>query len=546
MPLLALVIAIPLLGVILSLLAGRVNPKAARVTSAVVAGFGALTSLVLLGLVLQSGPISAIYPWIPQIGSSLNLVADGISAPLVAMAGVLLLVAVLTAFGEIEERIPFFHACLHAAVAGVQIVFLSRDAFLFYFGYELMLIPIFLIIGNYGHENRTYAAVRFLIFTFGGSIFLLASMLFLHGMHLSMEGVRSFALDDLARTASRLSYEAQWWVYLGILLGFAVKIPLFPLHTWLPETYTQCPTAGNIVLAGIMSKTGLYGLMRMGEPLAPAAALDWTPFVLALALVSVFLAAWAAFAQRDIKRVLGYSSISHLGLATIGVLIATGPDSAGTKGAVIAMVAHGLATAALFLIAGLVQRAVKTRELAAYGGIWTNAPVMGGFLLFFSLASLGLPGTANFIGEIYIIAESFRQNPPLGALLATGVVFAAAYSLRLYILTMQGPETPRPRPVPEVGTIDAAVLGTLTGLVLILGFAPVAISPNQKNVREVDPAQRIALAPSHPRFAAPIISAWQAQRPSDDQTSSAHGILLLPNESIPAPTLSIRPSEAQQ
>jgi NADH-quinone oxidoreductase subunit M len=230
--------------------------------------------------------------------------------------------------------------------------------------------------------------------------------------------------------------------------------------------------------------------------MAPAASISWLPVVTVLALISIFLAAWAAFAQRDIKRVIAYSSISHLGMATVGVLVATGIDGAGLKGAVIIMIAHGLSTAGLFLCAGLVHRHARTRELASYGGLWTQAPVLGGFLLFFSVASLGLPGTVNFVGEIYVIAESFRQNPPLGILLAVAVVFAAAYSLRLFILTMHGPASGRVKGLPDVGTVDASVLAALAAIILILGFAPVAITPTKRSLATVVSEQLLVISPS--------------------------------------------------
>ncbi|MCX7625910.1 MAG: NADH-quinone oxidoreductase subunit M, partial [Candidatus Sumerlaeaceae bacterium] len=319
----------------------------------------------------------------------------------------------------------------------------------------------------WGHEDKQRAAYKFLLFTFGGSIFMLAAILYVYVIRIQQGLPASFAIDDLVQT--KLTATEQWWVFLGLFIAFAVKIPLFPLHTWLPDAHTQAPTAGSLVLAGVLLKTGVYGLMRLAIPMTPHAAEAFAPLLIALSFIGIYYGAIVAFAQRDFKRLVAYSSISHLGFVVLGLFVG---NAAGYQGAVLQMVNHGLATGGLFLLAGILQHRAHTRNLETFGGLWQYAPAMGAFLLFFAFASLGIPGTGNFVGELYVIGGTFQMDHALGVLAALAVLFAAAYSLRLFIATMHGP-TARPwRNFKDLHVNEVFALGILCVALVAIGVFP--------------------------------------------------------------------------
>ena len=466
MTLLLSLLLIPLLGTALVGLSGRVDRLFPRVATLIIMIADLAVSILLMART-AGGPVQVIRPWIPSFGVSFNLYVDGLSALLILLTTFLGVVAVVISWNEIKEKVASFHIWLLLLQTGILIVFMARDMMLFYFGWELMLVPMFFLIGVWGHEEKLYSAIKFFLFTFTGSIFMLLALLYVYFQHAAQTGVLTFDLTQLLQT--NLSSTAQTWVFLGLFVGFAVKVPLFPLHTWLPDAHTQAPTAGSLILAGLLLKTGVYGIMRITIPMAPDAAIYFTPWIIGLAIIGIFYGAMAAYPQRDFKRLVAYSSIAHLGFVILGVFVG---NAAGYQGAVLQMVNHGLATGALFLIGGMLQQRTHTRLFEMFGGLWRQMPILGGFLLFFSFASLGIPGTGNFIGELYVMGGAFTYHPLVGALTVFGILFAAAYSLRIFLATMHGVETTAFKNLPDANPRESLALGSLVALLVAIGFFP--------------------------------------------------------------------------
>lgn len=466
MSLLTFIILVPVVGALLVALSGKVSPVVARVTSLIAMIVDLLAAIALM-VIVSDGPLHVEHSWIPSFGVSYSLNVDGLSAILVLLTTLLGLISVLISWREIAEKVAAFHVWLLVLQTGILIVFMARDMMLFYFGWELMLVPMFFLIGVWGHEDKLYSALKFFLFTFTGSVFMLFSLLYVYFQHAAQTGRPTFELLALAQT--QLSWREQWWVFLGLFLGFAVKVPLFPMHTWLPAAHTQAPTAGSLILAGLLLKTGVYGFLRIAMPLAPEGAAAFTPLVITLAVFGIFYGAIAAFPQRDFKRLVAYSSISHLGFVVLGLFAG---NFTGLQGSVLQMVNHGLATGALFLIAGILQERTHTRSFEMFGGLWHRVPTLGAFLLFFAFASLGIPGTGSFIGELYVIGGAFARNPWLGGMTAFGILFAAAYSLRAFVAVMHGPESRAIRHITDTNPRENLALGILAAALIFIGFYP--------------------------------------------------------------------------
>lgn len=364
--------------------------------------------------------------WIRSIGVSLHFGMDGLSLLLVLLTLLLGIISVLCSWTEINDRVGFFHFNLLASLAGIVGVFTALDMFLFYFFWELMLIPMYFLISIWGHENRVYASYKFFIFTQAGGLLMLLSILALYFIHGRGTGVYTF--DYTALLSTPIPPKLGMWLMLGFFAAFAVKLPAVPFHTWLPDAHTEAPTAGSVVLAGLLLKTGAYGLLRFVLPLFPDTSAEFAPLGMALGVIGIIYGALLAFAQNDIKRLIAYTSISHLGFVLLGVYAGNG---AGLQGAVMQMLAHGLSTGALFIIAGMLQARLHTRDIERMSGLWASAPRMAGFALFFSLASLGLPGLANFVAEILVLIGGYSASVPLTAIASFGLVAATIYSLWL-------------------------------------------------------------------------------------------------------------------
>jgi NADH-quinone oxidoreductase subunit M len=411
-------------------------------------------------------------PWISSFGISFHLAMDGLSLLLMALTVLLGISSVIASWNDIKHRVGAFHFTLMAAITGIMGVFTSLDLFLFYFFWELMLVPMFFLISIWGHENRTYAAIKFFIFTQVGGLFMLVSIIALYFIHGNATGNFTFDYSELIKTP----YAGTFIIMLGFFAAFAVKLPVVPLHVWLPDAHTEAPTAGSVILAGLLLKTGAYGIMRFVLPLFSAAAKELAPIAFVLAIIGIFYGAMVAFAQKDLKRLVAYTSISHLGFALLGIFAG---NATAMQGAVIVMIAHGLSTGALFIIIGALQQRIHTRDMTVMGGLWQSLPRMGGVTMFFALASLGLPGLANFIGEFLVLAGTFEAHPWIASIAALGFIFSMVYSLWIIYRVFQGPSQ-QVWKVPDLQTFEMINLGVLMAGVVWIGIFPQTVIDTAK------------------------------------------------------------------
>jgi NADH-quinone oxidoreductase subunit M len=366
----------------------------------------------------------------------------------------------------VERSVPSFHACLCFALGGISAVFLASDLFLFVFAWELMLVPMFFLIDLWGHEGGHRAAIKFFIFTQAGGLLMIASLAGLYAAHGASTGEWTFSYDRLLGTA--LAPGLQLVLMLGFFAGFAVKLPAFGLHAWLPDAHTEAPTAGSILLAGLLLKTGGYGMLRFAVPLFPDASRLFAPFAMWIGVAGIVYGALMALGQGDMKRLVAYSSVSHLGFVLVGIYSL---NSAGRDGAVIQMLSHGLSTGGLFLLVGAIQDRLGTRELARLGGLKDAAPRLGTMGLALSLALLGLPGMGNFVGEIMALYGAFAVSPAVAAVGGLGLVLAMAYALRMFQRAFHG-EAAEPRKVTDLGAIETGVLSLLVAALVWIGLYP--------------------------------------------------------------------------
>jgi NADH-quinone oxidoreductase subunit M len=369
-------------------------------------------------------------PWIPQYGISYHLGIDGISLLLVLLTTLLVPVVILASWRSIDHHVKGFHISLLLLTTGMIGAFVALDLFLFYVFWELMLIPMYFIIGVWGGPRRIYAAVKFVIFTMVGSLLMLVAILYLAYYHHQLTGLWSYDYLDLLTTGPQLPLAGFWspqmLVFAAFGLAFAIKVPMFPFHTWLPDAHVEAPTGGSIILAGVLLKLGTYGFIRFNRALFPLAWERAVPALMVLAVIGILYGAWVALVQPDIKKLVAYSSVSHLGFVMLGLAAGT---AASTSGAVLQMVNHGLSTGALFLLVGVIYERRHTRLIADYGGIASVVPVYTGLFLLVTLASIGLPGLNGFVGEFLILAGTWSRSPVAVAFAALGIIFGAVYML---------------------------------------------------------------------------------------------------------------------
>jgi NADH-quinone oxidoreductase subunit M len=368
--------------------------------------------------------------------------------------------AVLSSWAGVDENVGFFHFNLMATLAGVTGVFVARDLILFYLFWELMLVPLYLLIRIWGGERRLYAATKFFLFTQAGGLLLLLGILGLAFAHHAATG--QFTFDYLQLIGTSLSDREAFWLMLAFFIGFAMKLPAWPLHPWLPEAHSQAPTAGSVLLAGLVLKAGGYGLLRFIMPLFPQAGPDFATVAMALAAAGILYGAALAFAQNDLKRLIACSSISHMGFVLMGVFAF---NELALQGAVIVMIAHGLTTGTLFALAGELHRRFHTHDMGSLGGLWATIPRMGGAALFFVLAGLGLPGLAGFVGEFLVMLGAYQVSPVLAVGAAGGLVLSVVYSLRIIQQVFHGPASRQEKPADlsarEWGMVVAMIAATL-------------------------------------------------------------------------------------
>jgi len=466
-------IIIPLLGGLAAWILGHDNNASARWISLVALALDCVLLAILwpgfsIQPELDQGRwlIEWNHAWIPQLGISFHLAMDGLSFILVALTLFLGIISVICSWTDIRDRVGFFHMNLLWILAGILGVFLALDLFLFYFFWELMLVPMYFLIYIWGHENRVYASLKFFIFTQAGGLLMLLSILALYFIHGGNTGIYTFDYNSLLGTS--LTPSTAFWIMAGFLIAFIVKLPVVPFHPWLPDAHTEAPTAGSVILAGLLLKTGAYGLLRFVMPLFPGAAAAIAPTMLGLAVIGIIYGAILAFGQSDLKRLVAYTSVSHMGFVLLGVFAGS---ATALSGSVMQMVAHGVSTGALFIVVGMIQERTHTREMGRMGGFWDMAPRLSGVGLVFALASLGLPGFGNFIAEFLVLIGSFRMHAVVTIFAASGLVLAAIYSLWIVQRVFQGEKRDDVHLADLTGR-ETGMMAVLIIVIIWIGFLP--------------------------------------------------------------------------
>ena len=403
-------------------------------------------------------------PWITLFNIDYALALDYLSILLVSLTLFLAIICTLLSWQEINKNTGFYYLNLLFSIAGIIGVFCAVDMFLFFFFWEVMLLPMTALIAIWGHENRHFAAIKFFIFTQVSSLFMLVAIIAMALIHTQQKGQLSFFYLDWLTLSIPL--ELSKYIMLGFFIAFAVKLPLVPFHSWLPDAHTQAPTAGSVLLAGVLLKTGAYGFIRFVLPLFPQASERFAPTVIMLALISILYGAKMAFAQQDIKRLIAYSSISHMGFVLLALFSF---NALAYQGAILTLVAHGLSSAALFSLAGMIYSRIHSRDLANMGGFFTSAPRMGGFALVFVAAAFGLPSFANFIGEFLTLLGAYQVYPRVTIVVALVLVGSAIYGLKLFQQSFQGEQRAI---VVDLSNRELFIFITLSSLLLIIGFFP--------------------------------------------------------------------------
>ena len=467
------ILLIPLLGGTLAWPADRWNPLLPRIISLVSLGLALMLSLPLLTsagalAVAPSTPWLADYDvaWIPAFGMRFHLALDGLSWLLVVLTLALGIISVLVSWQEVETRVGFFHANLMWSIAGTLGVFLALDLFLFFYFWELMLVPMYFVIAIWGHERRRQAAIKFFLFTQGSGLLMLIAILALAFLYHDRTGTLTF--DYTRLLVLQPTGVVGMMILLGFVIAFLVKLAAFPFHTWLPETHTQAPTAGSVILASILLKTGAYGLLRFVLPLFTASSIMIASTALWLGVASIIYGAILAYGQSDLKRLVAYSSISHMGFVLIGVFTF---DPVAWQGVVVLMIAHGISTGALFIIVGSIQKRLHTRDLRRMGGLWTDMPRLSAFGAFFVIAAMGLPGLGNFVGEFLILRGAYAADPAVAVSAAIGLIPTALYSLIAIQHAFHGPVGGERR-LEDFGRRETAIMISLGASIIWLGACP--------------------------------------------------------------------------
>ena len=470
LPLLTIIVFLPLLGALIVL--SRPNhPGMCRIVSLTTAlvDLFLVVSLLCPSIRTAAGPWFRVedYAWIPSMGIRYTLAMDGLSLMLLLLTGFLGVLCVLVSWKQVTHRVSSYYFFLLCTLTGILGVFLATDLFLFYFFWEIQIIPMFFLVGIWGHEQRTRTAMKFLLFTMAGSLFMLLAIIGLYVVHGRQTGEYTFALSSLLHTSLPMSVEA--WLYAAFMLSFGIKIPMVPLHTWLPDTHTQAPTAGSVILAGLLLKTGVYGVIRFALPLFPGAFKTSVPWLMVLGLAALFYASWIALSQVDMKRLIAYSSIGHMGLMVLGLAVL---NTITLSGSFLQMINHGVSTSALFILVGMLGERIDSRQFKDFGGLWKKMPVFGAFFLFFSMAALGLPGLNNFIGEILILIGTYREYPVAAVFGFAGLLFGVIYVLRMVQDALFGEFKGEESTLRDLDVREIVILGTLALSVLFLGLWP--------------------------------------------------------------------------
>ncbi len=522
-PLLSIVIWLPTVGALLLLLIGNRDGSRDSLVRAIGLGASILTlaaTLVLWALFDTTSSAEFQFleriPWIPDFGIEYSLGIDGISLMLIVLTAFLTPIALLSSWEGIHMKVKeflIFMLLLETAMLGV---FASLDLFLFYVFWDFVLIPMYFIIGIWGYERRIYAAIKFILYTMAGSVLMLVAIIGLATIYASQpaNGVYSFDLQRLYGLT--LDLNTQRWFFLAFAVAFAIKVPLFPFHTWLPDAHVEAPTAGSVILAGVMLKLGSYGLVRFAFPLFPDAALEMAPWLATLAAIAIVYGALVAMVQPDMKKLVAYSSVSHMGFVVLGT---AAMNLQGVQGAVYQMLAHGVSTGGLFCIVGMLSDRRHTRLISEYGGIKRIIPRLTAASLLITLASIGLPGMNGFIGEFLIMLGGFRWDPRFVVVAGLGVILSAVYMLWMFQRVFYGEVTnEHNRHLPDLSFREWAILGPLAAAAIFMGVFPnVFLKPMEPAVGRIVQRmeQRQTFAAAQKKGSDPFSGVVSAEKGSD-------------------------------
>ena len=472
LPILSILVFFPVLGAVLLAFLDRKNHKLLK---QVTLGISLLEFLFSLPLWFRFDSQTAAMQfvercnWLPQYGISYYVGIDGFSLLLIMLSTFLTPLCVLATWTDIQHRVKEFMICLLTLIAGMLGVFVSLDLFLFYVFWEVMLIPMYLLIGIWGNPaRRIYAAIKFFLFTMFGSVLMLVAILALYFYHGKVTGVYTF--DLLKMYSLSVPFNMQFWMFLAFGLAFAIKVPMFPFHTWLPDAHTEAPTVGSVILAAVLLKMGTYGFLRFNMPMFPQAAHYFVPLFSILAVIGIVYGALVSMVQKDLKRLVAFSSVSHLGFVMLGLFTFTMP---GVQGGIIQMINHGLSTGALFLIVGMIYERRHTRMIADFGGLSTPMPIYAAIFMIVTLSSIGLPGLNGFVGEFLILLGAFKTNPIYATVAATGVIFAACYMLWMFQRVMFGEVTnEKNKELQDLSCREIAIFVPLLLFIVWIGVYP--------------------------------------------------------------------------
>jgi NADH-quinone oxidoreductase subunit M len=468
---LSIILFTPLVGALVILLINKQNENAIRWVANIAAFLGFVVSVPLW---FWFNPQTADFQfmeraqWIPSVGAEYFLGVDGLSTLLILLTTMMGSIAVLSSWTAITERVKEYYIFLLVLQTGMLGAFMSLDFLLFFLFWEVMLVPMYFLIGIWGSSNRLYSAIKFFLYTLVGSVVMLLGILALYFYNHTLTGVYTFDITQFHKLA--VPYDLQWWVFLAFFLGFAIKVPMFPFHTWLPDAHTDAPTAGSVILAAVLLKMGTYGFLRFSLPILPDASRNFVPMMVLLSIIGIVYGALVALAQKDWKRLVAYSSVSHMAVVMLG-MFALNP--VGITGSIIQQLNHGISTGGLFLLVGVVYERRHTREISEYGGLSKVMPVYAAIFLVMTMSSIGLPTLNGFIGEFLILQGVFVVSKVWAAFAASGVVLGAAYMLYLYQRTMFGKvENPKNERLLDMGQREFATFAPLLILAVWMGIYP--------------------------------------------------------------------------